>query len=118
MENAATLYHKSKTNLNINSSLLFINLFLKSTDLLKQNSSKSLRDLFFHTLTIFLFVSNLNRSSWDCCCLCYSIYKLHTKKPYCSVFFNILSNHVVLQENYSSEIQGNDNANISKATFR
>ena len=73
MENVATIYYKSKTKLNINPSLLFINLPLKATDLFKQNSSKiSLHKtiilgksvqfiLFFHILIIFLFLSKLKK---------------------------------------------------------
>ena len=47
MENASTYIKKTGANLNINLSLLFINLFLKLTDLLKEDSSKAnLCDLF------------------------------------------------------------------------
>ena len=113
MENAATIYYKSNTRLNIISSLLFIKLLLKLTDLLKQDSSKrSLHRaiilvkyvqfiLFFHILVIFLFLSKLKKVKLGFLFFVLYHYKLHTKKPYCCVF-NRISNHVLLQENCSS----------------
>ena len=75
MDNAAAIYYKTKTKLNINSSLLFINLLnnlhLKSTS--KQDSSKcsSHREiilcksvrfiLFLYILAIFPFLGKLKK---------------------------------------------------------
>ena len=129
MENAATIYYKSKMKLNINASLLFINLLLKSTDLLKQASSisfshraiilgKSMRFiLFFHILAIFIFLSKLKKVQVRIFVLCYSIYKLHTKKPYCSVFLIKYQITRCYRKIYLL-LKYNDNANSNKATFR
>ena len=56
MENAVSIYYRSKMRLDINLSLLFINLLPKSTDLLKQDSSKCSS----HRV-IFLFLGKLKK---------------------------------------------------------
>ena len=82
MEIAATIYYKTKTKLNINSSLLLVYLLLKLTDLWKQDSSKlslhraialgkSVRFiLFFHILTIFPFLHKLRKGQVGIFVLC------------------------------------------------
>ena len=56
MENATTIYHRSKTRLNKNLSLLFLNLFPKSTDVFFANLS----DL-FHFSIFWRFLGKLKK---------------------------------------------------------
>ena len=76
--------------------MLFINLLLKLTNLLKQDPSKCSSHrviilgkyeqaiLFFHIIAILPFLGKLKKVKLDFCSLYCDIDKLHTKKLYCT----------------------------------
>ena len=122
-ENAAAICYKAKAKLNISSSLLFLNLLLKSTHLSKQDSSKflshraiflvkSVRFIYFRNFSFFgnLIKNKVRFLSCFCC-----IYKLH-QETILQCVFNRISNHVLLQA-IALLLKYDDNPNINKTTF-